>query len=64
MNKDFLDEIHLILSDRFSLSESVRSNYAKGEHIFDPILSFGVAFPNSTEEVAEIIKLCNKTLKF
>ncbi|MFL2630974.1 MAG: FAD-binding oxidoreductase [Thermodesulfobacteriota bacterium] len=60
MNKDFLDEIHLILSDRFSLSESVRSNYAKGEDIFDPILSFGVAFPNSTEEVAEIIKLCNK----
>ena len=60
MNKDFLDEIHLILSDRFSLSESVRSNYAKGEDIFDPILSFGVAFPNSTEDVAEIIKLCNK----
>ncbi len=60
MNKEFIERLSSLLDDRFSLSESVRSNYAKGEDIFDPILPFGVAFPNSTEEVSKILKLCNQ----
>ncbi|MBT89507.1 MAG: 2-hydroxy-acid oxidase [Spirochaetales bacterium] len=60
MNKEFIEKLSSLLDDRFSLSESVRSNYAKGEDIFDPILPFGVAFPNSTEEVSKILKLCNQ----
>ncbi len=60
MNKGFIEKVSSLLDDRFSLSESVRSNYAKGEDIFDPILPFGVAFPDSTEEVSKILKLCNE----
>ena len=59
MDKDFVDELNKLLGDRFSDSESVRSNYSKGEDIFDPILPLGVAFPNTTEEISEILKICN-----
>ena len=57
---EFSEMLSSLLGERFSLSESVRSNYAKGEDIFDPVLPFAVAFPNSTEEVSQILKLCNK----
>ncbi|NSW88538.1 FAD-binding protein [bacterium] len=60
MKESFLDEIYKLLDDRFSVSESVRSNYSKGEDIFDPILPLGVAFPNTTQEVSSILKICNK----
>ena len=60
MKESFLDAIYKLLDDRFSVSESVRSNYSKGEDIFDPILPLGVAFPNTTQEVSSILKICNK----
>ena len=48
-----------LLGNRFSTSESVRANYARGEDAYDPVLSQAVAFPQSNEEVSKIIKLCN-----
>ncbi len=45
MDKVFVDELNDLLGSRFSTSESVRSNYSKGEDIFDPILPSAVAFP-------------------
>ena len=54
--EEFITQMSSLLNDRFSVSESVRSNYSKGEDIFDPVLPFGVAFPNSTEEVSNILK--------
>ena len=59
MDKVFVDELNDLLGSRFSTSESVRSNYSKGEDIFDPILPSAVAFPNTTEEISEILKICN-----
>ena len=59
MDKVFVGELNNLLGTRFSTSESVRSNYSKGEDIFDPILPLGVAFPNTTEEVSAILKICN-----
>ena len=60
MKTDLLiDELKSFLGDRFSTSESVRSNYAKGEDAFDPVLSYGVAFPNNNEEVSKIVRICN-----
>ena len=53
-------ELESFLGDRFSVAESIRSNYARGEDVFDPVLSLGVAFPNDNKEVSEIIKFCNK----
>ena len=56
----FKNEIQSLLGDRFSIAESTRSNYARGEDIFDPILPLGIAFPNTTEEISKIVKICNK----
>ena len=56
----FKDQLTSLLSDRFSVTESVRTNYARGEDIFDPILPLGIAFPETTEEVSKIVKICNE----
>ena len=47
--------------DRFSLSKSSRANYARGEDAYEPVLSQAVVFPETNEEVANILKLCNCT---
>ena len=59
-NKSLQNELGLLLGDRFLLSSSVRSNYAGGEDVFDPILPQAVVFPETNEEISSITKLCNK----
>ena len=60
MKSDILQkELLNILGDRYSESESVRTNYSRGEDIFDPVLPQAVVFPNNNEEISKIIKLCN-----
>tara|TARA_Y100001960_G_scaffold306928_1_gene362681 strand:- start:405 stop:1769 length:1365 start_codon:yes stop_codon:yes gene_type:complete len=54
------NKLKSILQDRFSTSESIRANYARGEDIFDPILPMGIAFPETNEEISKIVKLCNE----
>ena len=56
----FQNQLKSLLLDRYSISESVRANYARGEDIFDPILPLGIAFPETNEEVSKIVKICNK----
>tara|TARA_B110000438_G_scaffold160396_1_gene153616 strand:+ start:869 stop:2242 length:1374 start_codon:yes stop_codon:yes gene_type:complete len=52
-------ELHTILGDRYSISDSVRANHARGEDTYEPILSQAVVFPNNNEEVSAITKICN-----
>ena len=59
-NESLQNELQDLLGDRFSKSTSVRSNYAGGEDVFDPILSEAVVFPKNNEEISSIVKLCNK----
>ena len=60
-NIDYINKtLTSLLDDRYSTAESTRTNYARGEDIFDPILPFGIAFPISTEEISKIVKICNK----
>ena len=54
------NELEALLGDRCALSESIRSNYARGEDVFDPIKSQAVLFPETNEEISSILKLCNK----
>ena len=61
MNLDaFNNELNTLISDRYTISESARMNFSRGEDIFDPILPIGVAFPKSTEEISKIVKICDK----
>jgi D-lactate dehydrogenase (cytochrome) len=63
-NKTLQNELQDLLGDRFSESTSVRTNYAGGEDVFDPVLSEAVVFPQSNEEISSIVKLCNKHKDF
>ena len=60
MNNELLQkELTNLFKDRFSISESTRSNYARGEDTYDPVLSQAVVFPETNEEVSKVLKLCN-----
>ena len=52
-------ELTNLLKERISFSKSTRSNYARGEDTYDPVLSQAVVFPETNEEVSKILKLCN-----
>ena len=55
----FEKELRSLLSDRFSVTEGIRANYARGEDVFEPVLPMGVVFPETTEEISDIVKICN-----
>ncbi|MDT9598866.1 FAD-binding oxidoreductase [Sphingosinicella rhizophila] len=46
------------LGDRFVTSQAVRDAHGRGEGLHDIMAPDGVAFPRSTEEVAQIVRLC------
>ena len=53
-------ELKKIFNGRYSTSVSTRTNYARGEDTYDPVLSKAVVFPETNEEVSKILKLCNE----
>ena len=60
MNDQVQAELKKIFNGRFSTSISTRTNYARGEDTYDPILSKAVIFPETNEEVSKILSICNK----
>ena len=60
MNNQVQAELKKIFNGRFSTSISTRTNYARGEDTYDPILSKAVVFPETNEEVSKILTLCNR----
>ena len=48
------------LGKRINTTNSIRTNYSRGEDIFEPILSQAVVFPNTNEEISKIVSLCNE----
>ena len=59
MNEQVHGELKKIFNGRFSTSESTRANYARGEDTYEPVLSQAVVFPETNEEVSQILKICN-----
>ena len=53
-------ELKSFFKERFSTSQSTRTNYSRGEDTYDPVLSKAVIFPETNEEVSTILKLCNE----
>ena len=60
MNDQVQAELKKIFNGRFSTSISTRTNYARGEDTYDPVLSKAVIFPETNEEVSKILSICNK----
>jgi len=54
------DALTALLGERLSLSESVREQHGVGEAYHPALPPDAVAFAQSTEEVAEIVKICAK----
>lgn len=53
-----LDALKALLGDRLSTAQSVRDQHAQGEDHFHPAPPDAVAYALSTEEVADIVKIC------
>lgn len=51
-------ELEVLLGDRVTISVSVREHHSHGEDYFDPAPPDAVCFPVTTQEVAEIVKIC------
>ena len=60
MNELVQAELKKIFNGRFSTSESIRANYARGEDTYEAVLSQAVVFPETNEEVSKILKICNE----
>ena len=56
-NEALQKELRDLLQDRFTTSDSVLVNFAKGEDAYDPVKSGAVIFPNSNEELSQVFLL-------
>jgi D-lactate dehydrogenase (cytochrome) len=55
-----IDELKVKFGDRLSTSTGVRDHHAKDESWHHPHRPDAVVFPNTTEEVSEIVRVCAK----
>ena len=46
-------ELENLLGNKCSFSESVRTNYSRGEDIYDPVLPQCVVFPETNDEISK-----------
>jgi D-lactate dehydrogenase (cytochrome) len=53
-----IDEIRARFGDRLSTSSGVRDHHSKDESWHHPHRPDAVVFPDTTEEVAEIVRIC------
>jgi D-lactate dehydrogenase (cytochrome) len=60
MISNVIEELRGILGDRVSTSDAVREHHSHGESWHAPGLPDAVVFPQSTGEVAAIVKVCAK----
>jgi len=58
VKKPAFAELEALLGERFSTSQAVLDQHGKDESYHTPAPPDGVAFAESTEEVAEIVKIC------
>ncbi len=59
-NANAIDEVKALLGERLSTSQSVRDTHGENEAHYPHTPPDAVAFPNSAQEVAEIVKICAK----
>ncbi len=59
-NTAAIDEIRELLGDRLSTGSSIREIHSRDEAYSTPSLPDAVAFPETTEEVSQIMRICTK----
>jgi D-lactate dehydrogenase (cytochrome) len=58
--QDCLDALRARFGERFSVAAAVREHHGKDESPYLPVPPEAVVFAHSTEEVAEVARLCNE----
>ena len=58
VNPEVIEDLGNLLGDRITTTMAVREHHGHGEDYFAAFPPDAVCFPNSTEEVAEIVKIC------
>tara|TARA_B100000029_G_scaffold509566_1_gene599062 strand:+ start:4375 stop:5775 length:1401 start_codon:yes stop_codon:yes gene_type:complete len=58
VNPEVIEDLANLLGDRITTTMAVREHHGHGEDYFAAFPPDAVCFPNSTEEVAEIVKIC------
>ena len=56
---ELLAALQSIFEDRVSTSQAMREHHGRDESSYDPMLPDAVVFAQTTEEVAQTVKLCN-----
>ncbi|HYC41862.1 MAG TPA: FAD-linked oxidase C-terminal domain-containing protein [Noviherbaspirillum sp.] len=56
---ELLAALQAIFEDRVSTSQAMREHHGRDESSYDPMLPDAVVFAQTTEEVAEVVKLCS-----
>jgi D-lactate dehydrogenase (cytochrome) len=56
---ELLTALQAIFEDRVSTSQAMREHHGRDESSYDPMLPDAVVFAQTTEEVAEVVKLCS-----
>ena len=56
-----IDQLRTLLGDRVSTSDTVREHHSHGESWHAPGMPDAVVFPNTTDEVAAIVRACAAT---
>lgn len=55
-----LDALKARFGDRLSMAHAVREHHGRDESPYPPMLPDAVVFAHSTEDVAEVARLCNE----
>ncbi|MCB1337509.1 MAG: FAD-binding protein [Maritimibacter sp.] len=54
-----IDRLAALLGDRLSTARAIRAEHGRNESHFAEVLPDAVAYPDSTEEVSAILRICN-----
>ena len=57
--EELLAALQSLFEDRVSTSQAMREHHGRDESSYDPMLPDAVVFAQTTEEVAEVVKLCS-----
>jgi D-lactate dehydrogenase (cytochrome) len=57
--EELLAALAAIFEDRFTTSQAMREHHGRDESSYDPMLPDAVVFAQTTEEVAQAVRLCN-----
>ncbi|HJV75870.1 MAG TPA: FAD-linked oxidase C-terminal domain-containing protein [Noviherbaspirillum sp.] len=58
--EELLAALEAIFEDRLSTAQAIREHHGRDESSYDPMLPDAVVFAQTTEEVAEAVKLCSR----